>query len=434
MTDFTRVTVVGASRKAELVVPNDESIGALIPQLMDLLEEPAGTVSRPLTLVRSTGEQLDLSLSPAQQFVRDGELLRLLRIEDAPPPPEVSDVTDVVADSLEARTGLWSPAYRVGLGAAAVALLSAEAALLFATPEPATATPWLIGVWAGAVLVALVFGLRTVRWLAIGATAVAIGVSGVLGWVLLGGLSLPLGLGLGLALAWAALGLGIGVGLRARAIQLGAVVGVLATALPLVLVVAGVPVLGAMGITAVATVAVWGLIPWYAMSASGLTGLDDQVVGGATRRRTDVLVTVHSAYRSMSWSTAGLAVPAAVATAALLSSENLWAVGLGSAVVLVTALRTRAFPLAAQSVIVWSAALLPVLVAIFVHAGQATWLVAVPVGIAALTLLLIGVRPAAHQRARLRRLGNLLEALAVIALLPLLLGVFAVYADLLGTF
>jgi hypothetical protein len=434
MTDFTRVTVVGAARKAELVVPNDESIGALIPQLMDLLEEPAGTVSRPLTLVRSTGEQLDLSLSPAQQFVRDGELLRLLRIEDAPPPPEVSDVTDVVADSLDSRAGLWSADHRIGLGAAAAALLAAEAALLFALPLPVGAIPWLGGVWGVSVLVALMFGLRLVRWLAIGATAVAIGVSSVLGWSLIGGLSLPLGIGASVVLAWLALGIGIGVGLKSRPVQLGALVGALGTALPVVLVLAGLPVLGALGITAVVTVAMWGLIPWYAMSASGLTGLDDQVVGGATRRRTDVLVTVHSAYRSMTWATAGLALPAAFSAAVLLSSDNIWAIGLGGAVVLVTALRTRAFPLASQSVLVWSAALAPVLVASFAQFGRVSWIVFVPIGVAALALLLVGVRPAAHQRARLRRIGNLLEALAVIALLPLLLGVFAVYADLLGTF
>jgi hypothetical protein len=34
----------------------------------------------------------------------------------------------------------------------------------------------------------------------------------------------------------------------------------------------------------------------------------------------------------------------------------------------------------------------------------------------------------------MRRLGNLLEGLSVIALLPLLLGVFALYAQLLGAF
>ena len=48
--------------------------------------------------------------------------------------------------------------------------------------------------------------------------------------------------------------------------------------------------------------------------------------------------------------------------------------------------------------------------------------------------LRLGARPAEHQRARLRRIGNLVEAVLVIALIPLVLGVFGVYADLLGAF
>ena len=59
MADFTRLTVIGSARKADLVVPNDEAVSGLMPRLMELLDEPAGSVVRPLTLVRATGEQLD---------------------------------------------------------------------------------------------------------------------------------------------------------------------------------------------------------------------------------------------------------------------------------------------------------------------------------------------------------------------------------------
>ena len=61
MTEFTRLTVIGSARKADLVVPNDEAVAGLMPRLMDLLDEPTGSVVRPLTLVRSTGEQLDVA-------------------------------------------------------------------------------------------------------------------------------------------------------------------------------------------------------------------------------------------------------------------------------------------------------------------------------------------------------------------------------------
>ena len=103
MTAFTRLTVVGTARKAELVVPDDEAIGGLIPRLMELLEEPTGPVARPLALVRSTGEQLDDARSAAEQDLADGEQLRLVRADDAPPPPEVADVTDVVGDTYADR-------------------------------------------------------------------------------------------------------------------------------------------------------------------------------------------------------------------------------------------------------------------------------------------------------------------------------------------
>jgi hypothetical protein len=55
-------------------------------------------------------------------------------------------------------------------------------------------------------------------------------------------------------------------------------------------------------------------------------------------------------------------------------------------------------------------------------------------GVAALAVVMVLARPAAHQRAFLRRIGNFVEALAVIALIPLLLGMFGVFADLLRAF
>src|ERR687894_3272899 len=124
MTDFTRLTIVGTERKAELVVPSDEAIGRLLPRLMDLLGEPSGSVARPLTLVRSTGEQLDVALTAADQQVLDGELLRIVRSDDAPPPPEVADVTDVLGESLRDRAGLWGRGSREATGPTVIGVLA----------------------------------------------------------------------------------------------------------------------------------------------------------------------------------------------------------------------------------------------------------------------------------------------------------------------
>ncbi|MFF3148309.1 hypothetical protein ACFVRU_43025 [Streptomyces sp. NPDC057927] len=49
-------------------------------------------------------------------------------------------------------------------------------------------------------------------------------------------------------------------------------------------------------------------------------------------------------------------------------------------------------------------------------------------------MAVLAVQPAEHVRVRLRRAGDVLESVGVIALFPLLLGVFGVYGRLLDTF
>ena len=119
----------------------------------------------------------------------------------------------------------------------------------------------------------------------------------------------------------------------------------------------------------------------------------------------------------------------------LLASDDLWAVGVGFVVITVTALRTRAFPLAVQQMALWSAVLAGLLGGLL---GQpqlgGPLLAAILAGIAVLVVIMVLARPAPHQRAFLRRIGNVVEALAVIALIPLLLGMFGVFSDLLGAF
>ena len=141
MTDFTRLTLIGSARKADLVVPNDEAVAGLMPRFMELLDEPTGSIVRPLTLVRPTGEQLDVTLTMADQEVADGELLRLVRSDDAPPPPEVADVTDVLGESMRDRAGLWSRSTRELTGAVAIGVFScAAAAQLAGSPILLTVT------------------------------------------------------------------------------------------------------------------------------------------------------------------------------------------------------------------------------------------------------------------------------------------------------
>ena len=177
MTEFTRLTVIGSARKADLVVPNDEAVAGLMPRLMDLLDEPTGSVVRPLTLVRTTGEQLDAALTIADQQVSDGELLRLVRSDDAPPPPEVADVTDVLGESLRDRAGLWSRFTRELTGSVAIGVLScALAAQLSAGPLPLVVAVVVLS------LTSAIVGRASLRWICVAGTAAGLAVAANAAW------------------------------------------------------------------------------------------------------------------------------------------------------------------------------------------------------------------------------------------------------------
>ena len=436
MVEFTRLTVIGSARKANLVVPNDEAVSGLMPRLMELLEEPTSSVVRPLTLVRATGEQLDVGLTIADQQVSDGELLRLVRSDDAPPPPEVADVTDVLGESMRDRAGLWSTFARELTGAVAVGVLSCAAA----TQLPARPVAFVVAVLALSVAAAIL-GRAAMRWLCIALTAAALGVAAATVWSFSTELGLPPGLRFAAAvsgfaaLGWICLGIGHGQGLRSRPAWLGSLVGVPISALPLIMVALGSAAEQAAAVTAAVAVVVCGVLPRLALAASGLTGLDDQVVEGHPRRRDDVSLTVNEAYRLLSWVTFAIAIPIAVTSAVLLASKDLWTVAVGLAVIIVSALRTRAFPLAVQQVALWFAVLVGLLAGVLGQSRLSEPLVAVIlIAIAVLVVIMVLARPAAHQRAFLRRVGNGFEAVVVIALIPLLLGMFGIFSDLLRAF
>lgn len=433
MTDFTRVTVVGATRRAVVVLPDDETVGALIPQVADLLEEPPGPVARPLALTRLTGEPLEPALTAAEQGLADGELLHLLRLDEAPPPPEVSDVTDAVSDAFPDRRGRWSDAARHTTAALAIGVLAlAAGALADASPVAVLLLP---AIWLVAVLAALVVGLLRRPAASRVLLAAALGVVLPATAVLAARAPVPVLLCVAVAAIWLTLLVGHGLATRDRGAGVGALIGMLAALLPAALLLAGLTRDEAAGVASLVGVAVLGLLPAYAMGASGLTGLDDQVLTGRLAPRGTVLRTLDRAYRALSWATVAVAVLLALALVGLAPSLNAWTLALGGLVVLVLALRTRAFPLTAQVVALWAALLIGVVAAVVAHASRAPLAAAgALVGVALVVGVLAAVRPAQHRRAALRRVGTAIEALAVIALLPVLLGVFAVYPALLGAF
>jgi ESX secretion system protein EccD len=442
MSDFARVTVVGAHRRCDLAIPDDDVVAAVLPRLLELLGEAPGPVTAPPALVRATGEQLELDRTPAEQRLRDGELLRVVRADGAPPPPEVADVTDVLGDSLSERRGRWSDRARGVAGTLACGLVGVTASALLPAHLGAQSLWQVVAplmAAAGLVLVATGLGLLGAGWGAAATTSAALGVclpavvrlglperSTATGWVL------PIVTALGLC-AWACLGCAVGVGLRRAPALAGSVVGLVATGVPLAASSAGPP--RAAALACVVGVVMCGLLPRYAASAGGLTGLDDRVVGGQLRRRDEVQHTIDRAYASLTWSTFGVAGALVAPAGLLLASTDRWALALGVAVTAVTALRTRGFPLAAQQAALWGAVAGAVLHGL---AGRpwpsAGTLGAVLAGLAAAVAAAVLVRPPDHVRAMLRKAGNALELVAVLALVPLVLGLFGVYADLLRAF
>ena len=432
MITFTRLTVVGATHRSDLVVPSDETVATVLPRLLELLQEPR----RPaVTLVRTTGEPLDIARTVADQQVSDGEVLRLVSADTAPPPPEVADVTDVLGESFADRRDLWSTRSRQVTAAVALGVVGALLAVLGPDPRP-------LVVLAGAatlVLAAAVLGRLRATGIATALTSLALGAvvpvayrlsepetqTGI-GWLF------PTATGLGIGV-WVGLGLGFGLAPGRRSALVGSVVGLVLMSVPLWASTLGPDRAAALG--ASIAVLVSGLLPRYAATAAGLTGLDDQVVEGRRRLRTEVQTSVDRAYAALTWSTFGVASGIVVAAGVLLAAGNPWAVAVGVAVVLVIALRTRVFPLAAQQMALWLAVLGAGVLGLVGQPGLDPQLRALGLaGTAVLIMVLALVRPPAHLRARLRSLGDVVEMLAVIALPPLLLGLFGAYEILLAKF
>lgn len=436
MTDYTRLTVVGSVRRAELVVPDDESVGSLIPWLAEVLEEPVGSAARPLALVREGGDQLEGDLTVAEHDLGHGERVRLVAVDEAPAPPEVADVTDVLADTHDTRTGRWSQLSRQAVAAVGTGAFTLPAALLLSRPDGPFG-PRGLALAAAVLLVAAVVGGRTGRWWApVVLTAAAAAIVPVV--VLRTGLAtdgLLTVLPAAAALVWVCLGTGLGLGLGRRPVLAAAALGAVLLGLLVLLPFLGLPRGHTAAVVGAAALLACGLLPWWALSVSGLTGLDDEVLAGRPGRRDRVLRTTRAGYAALSFSVWAVAVPLALCGAVLLASVSAWELGLGIVVVCVTWLRTRTFPLAVQQIPLWAAGGAAVLAGLVdqprLDPGRTALLLVV---LAVAAAFAGGLRPAEHVRARLRRTGNLVEALAVIALVPLLLGAFGVYADLVRAF
>ncbi len=445
MSTYTRLTVAGSTRRAEVVVSSDEPLGAVLPRLLDLLGETGGTVARPLTLVASDGEQVDVGRSPQQLDLGDGALLHLVRLDAAPPPPLVIDVTDAAADVHESRPDRWDGRARSIAGGIGIGLAAAAAGLIAPYGGAVTAA-WVILVTIAVLLaIATTLGLLRLPGVSACVTAAAAGLAVPLGLAAFTAAGAQgydsasaalIGAAVVIAAGSAVVLLGVGVALRRPGAAAGGAVGAVLATLLLVLLLAGV---GAEASAAVAgTIAAFatGPLPWIALSAAGLTRLDQGVAGGERVERPRAFAAIDDAYSALTWSVLSVSAVLAVSGVALVLASELWSGLLALAFALVAALRSRAFPLRAQVWALWAVVAAIAGTAVLTQLTSSLAWIGIAVSAASAVLIAVAVlaRPAAHVRARLRGAGNVIETLAVVALLPLLLGALGVYSELLGMF
>ena len=430
---LTRVTLVGPRRRVDLVLPSDEPLGALLPEIVAMVGMGPAGQPRGYQLSMLGGRVLEPTANLRGAGVTDGAQLWVDPLTEAPPAAIVHDVSDEVSDDLGRRRGRWGDEPRRWTATATVAAAALLAALLAGPALPVVA----LAVAGGVLLVAG----TTVAMLGTVAPGVAVLLAGAT--VLL--TTVP---------AWTASGPGraalavLGVALTILALGLATTnrrVGLFGTGVLLVLLGAwtgffgfGLPAERTAAVMGIVSVALLGLLPRLAMIASGLTTLDDRQTDELPVTRVAADAAVDAAHRALALACVAIALSGAVAGWLLARAGGGWGLALACLVGVALFLRLRAYPLTVEVVALVASGLAVAtgLVTRWVQAEPDLWWggAAVALAVAALGVVVLGYRPPAYTRARARQLADRLEGVAVVALVPVTVGVFDVYARLLDTF
>lgn len=435
---LTRLTLAGPRRRADLVLPSDDPLGALLPEIVTLLGLGPAENPRGYQVSRLDGTVLDPTATLRMAGVADGVVLRVDPLTEAPPAAILHDVSDEVADDLSRRRGRWDASARRW-----TATVIVTAAAMLTAGLTSTAVPSLVSVALGVLLLLIGTGVAMAGHRHVGVAILLAGTGLAVtavpfwnpdGWTAAWTTWLALWT---FVLAVAVLGLGVGTG-NVRAGALGSVGLVVLLTGWAGLAAVGLPAERVGAVMAVVSVAALGVLPWMALITSGLTRLDDRQTAGEPVTRVAVHAAMEAAHRGLAVVCVAAAASGALSGWLLAQHGGPWTSTLACLVAVAVLLRMRAYPLTAEvaALVAASLAVVAGLTIRWVQAEPAMWFVATAVtaGVCVVGLAMLGYQPPPHIRARARQWGDRLEGLAVVALVPVAVGVFGVYSQLLDTF
>lgn len=438
---LVRVTVASGTRRVDLVLPSAVPVAELVPELarsVGLLD--GSTVHGGYHLISQDGRELSADAGLVAQGVEDGGLLTVTAGVDDPAPRVYDDVVEAMTDVVERDLTPWHPASgrRTSLIAAAL-LLAIGAGALLLNADGDSLVP--------AVSAAIIGLLLTVGGVVLSRTQREFEVGSAVGWMgaayaAVAGLLVPTGepffhlpvllAGLGAMVAGLIGLLGLS---RARALAIPPiVVGALLVVAALVLRGTGIDPAVLFTVLAVVLVICGSVLPWLALSVTGtrsqtpsspadLTPIDAEEVGQDARVAHEILLAVTA--------TVGLVI---VLATPLMVSLGKAGTALAVACALVVMLRTRQHRTGSEVATGLAAGTL----GLAVTALSVLWLrpewrggTAVVLAAVAGALLLATLVPTTSS-VRRSRLGDLLESVALLSLLPLLVVAVGLFDRITG--